>query len=258
MDEVLTKKIEQANSAEILADARYLRERAQPSVKDLFFLILSDLRKLVARHAPSFQGLVFDYGCGGSPYRDLFRSANQYIRADMLPGPGVDLVLSPDGKTGEPAGVYQGVVSFQVLEHVKSPGEYLDECYRLLAADGLLLVTTHGMYFEHKCPNDYNRWTSQGLEELVSSHGFKVIESSKLTTGLRGGMQLQHYLIEELVHRPPTFGGLLLKAFRRVYRKTAQPLLNAFARRFLGSEGVVAAENRETLYVGVAILARKV
>lgn len=258
MDEVLTKPVEQANSAEILANARYLRERTQPSIKDLFFLCLLDLREFVARHAPNFQGLVFDYGCGGSPYRDLFTRANQYIRADMLAGPSVDLVLSPDGKTGEPSGVYQGVVSFQVLEHVKSPGEYLDECHRLLAADGLLLLTTHGMYLEHKCPNDYNRWTSQGLEELVSSHGFKVIESSKLTAGLRGGIQLQHYLIEELIHRPRTFGGTLLKAFRRVYRKTGQPLLNAFAKQFLAGEAVVPAEKRETLYIGVAILARKV
>ena len=257
MDEVLTKPGTQTNSAEVLADSKYLQERTRPSYGDLFFLSLKDVREFVARCAPNFEGMVMDYGCGGSPYRELFTRASPYIRADMLAGPKVDLVLSAEGKTEEPAGVYSGVVSFQVLEHVKEPWEYLNECHRLLSKGGLLLLTTHGMYLEHKCPDDYYRWTSQGLEALVRAQGFEIVESAKLTTGLRGGIQLQHYLVEDFIHRERTFGGLVLRGFRRVYRKVMQPLLNAAADRFLRQEAVVSGEGKANLYVGVAVLARK-
>lgn len=246
------------NAPEILAHRAYLRARTNPGPADLFYLSLSDLKRQVERSAKRFNGSVLDYGCGGSPYRSLFAQCNEYTRADMLAGPEVDVVLTCDGKTGEPSGAYQGVVSFQVLEHVADPGAYLEECHRILAPNGLLLLTTHGMYLEHKCPDDFYRWTSQGLDQLVTSHGFVIVESTKLTVGLRGVIQLMHYFVEDFVHRRGTMGAWLLRGFRRVYGRTLRPVLNVFGKVFLDSEAMVTGNNNANVYVGVAVLARKV
>ena len=246
------------NSADILAAQAYLDERKTPRARDLLFLSLTDLKAFVSQCAPEVEGEILDYGCGGSPYAELFTRAKRYVRADMLPGPGVDLVLPADGGTDEPAGAYHGIVSFQVLEHVREPDRYLTECHRILSPGGKLLLTTHGTFLEHKCPNDYYRWTSEGLEELVTSHGFEVIRSAKITTGLRAGIQLQHFLVHDFIHRQWTAGGTLLRAIRKVYRPTLQPLLNMFAGRFLRGESIQPADALANLYIGVGVLARRV
>jgi SAM-dependent methyltransferase len=252
IDEMRMAAKAEANSTEILGDAKYVRERIHPKIGDLFYLCLSDLRGFLAAKAGNFEGIILDYGCGGSPYKQLFTRCKRYVGADMLPGPGVDLVLDSAGKTQEPPGTFDGVVSFQVLEHVQDPGAYLNECRRVLKEDGLLLLTTHGLYLEHKCPNDFYRWTSQGLEELVGAHGFKLVESVKLTTGIRGVLQLQHHVVEELIHE-----GFVWRALRRAYRVTCLPVLNIFAKLVLAKQASVPSSKQANMYVLVGVLARK-
>jgi SAM-dependent methyltransferase len=249
---IATSHQPELNSAEILAAGNYIRERTNPNLGDIFYLCLLDLKNFVASRAGKFNGSVLDYGCGGSPYKSLFENCNRYVRADMLAGPSVDLVLGADGKTLEPNSSYNGVVSFQVLEHVRDPGAYLDECYRILAPDGLLLLTTHGLYLEHKCPDDFHRWTSQGLEELVQAHGFSVSESVKLTTGLRGALQLQHHVVEEFRTQ-----GALRRFLRKLYQLACQPVLNAVASIFLKGEAIVPATGSANMYSLVGVLAKK-
>src|SRR5688572_10835742 len=256
-EQLITVNERPVNLSEVLAADGYVRERTQPRIGDPVYLCLLDLREFVARSAPRLKGAVVDYGCGGSPYRELFKHCSRYTRADMSGEANIDILLDASGKIDEPPGSYEGVVSFQVLEHVKGPGEYLDECFRLLADDGLLLLTTHGMFLEHKCPNDYYRWTSQGLEALVSAHGFTVIESVKLTTGMRGAFQLSHFVVEDFIHRRGTFGGLLARIFRRVYRVTLMPALNFIGKQFLRREGMISGDKHANVYIGVGVLARK-
>ena len=249
---ITTARQPELNSAEVLAAENYVRERTIPKLRDMFYLCLTDLRDFVATHAGKFTGSVLDYGCGGSPYRALFQNCRRYVRADMLAGPGVDIVLTANGKTVESEGRYQGVVSFQVLEHVRDPGAYLDECHRVLAADGLLLLTTHGLYLEHKCPDDFYRWTSQGLEELLRAHGFSLVESVKLTTGLRGALQLQHHVIEDFRQH-----GLFRRAVRKLYQLACLPVLNAGANIFLKAEAIVPSSANANMYALVGVLAKK-
>lgn len=248
---------EAPNSSAFLANNVYRRQRTNPSLRDLFYLSLFDLKLFVSRSASKFHGAILDYGCGGSPYRELFSHCTRYARADLLSGPDIDLLITAEGKTEEPSESYQGVVSFQVLEHVASPDEYLGECHRVLSRNGFLLLTTHGMYLEHKCPDDYHRWTSQGLKHLIESHGFTVIESVKLTAGVRGAIQIQHHIVEDFIHRERTAGGLFLRLVRKIYLVTFLPLLNGFAMNFLTTESILSAESKANLYVGIGVLARK-
>jgi hypothetical protein len=46
----------------------------------------------------------------------------------------------------------------------------------LLRPGGSLLLSTHGIMYYHRDPEDYWRWTSPGLKSLVEDRGFTVKE----------------------------------------------------------------------------------
>jgi SAM-dependent methyltransferase len=200
---------------------------------------------------------VLDYGCGGAPYRHLFGHCLEYVAADVTPGPNVNLRLGPDGLTGEPPESYGTVLSTQVLEHVADPDAYLEECRRLLTPGGQLILTTHGMIEEHACPDDYYRWTSRGLETLIASHGFKIVESVKFTAEFRAIAQLLHQFVEHFRCPDRAVWRYALAAVRRLYNAICVPVLNALADQ-LPHQGFVPASDTATLYVGVGVRAEKV
>lgn len=240
-----------------LASTGYVRTRRAPRRRDGDYLILSDVGRLVRRHASEFGGRIFDYGCGGAPYQDLFARCEAYVRADVLPGPCVDRLLGEDGMTAESSDAYDWVFSTQVLEHVPDPARYLAECRRILRPGGALLLTTHGFYPEHGCPYDFHRWTAEGLVRTVATAGLEVMASGKLTAGVRAAVQLMHHGVWNLRRDPPN-GWLetALGALRKAYGWAAVPLLNWFADRF-PEQSEMSATSSPTLYVGVYVRARK-
>ena len=239
-----------------LADRQYVRERVSPRYRDLHYLCLSDLRKVVAEFAEQVRGRVFDYGCGGAPYRELFGQCERYVGADVTPGPRVDRVLQENGLTDERSGEYQAVFSSQVLEHVKDPEGYLKECYRILEPGGWLFVSTHGFYLEHGCPYDFWRWTIAGLEQALRRAGFEVARSHKLTTEFRGILQMQHYFVERLRAPERRIARYFLGALRKSYGWVCLPVLN-WAGDFFSRQGVVAGSDPAPLYLVICSWARK-
>lgn len=239
-----------------LSDSAYLRERVSPSIRDEGYLCCLDLRHVVAEFAAQVQGRVFDYGCGGAPYRSLFSHCQQYVGADVVAGSRVDRLLRPDGMTAEPDASFDAILSAQVLEHVPDPITYLQECRRILKPGGLILITTHGMFMEHGCPDDFHRWTSRGLEGLMIRLGFVIRDSKKLTTEIRGAIQLLHYFADHFRCPGHPLRQVLFGTCRRVYRCLCIPLLNLLGRSF-GEQGTVPASDAASLYIGVAVQAQK-
>lgn len=241
---------------ERLAESDYLRQRISPRLRDATYLSFSDLAKVVSDFAASANGTLFDYGCGGSPYREWFRGCDRYIRADVTPGPNIDRVLSPSGETDEADDSIERILSAQVLEHVRDPDFYIDECRRILKPGGELLLSTHGMFHEHGCPHDYYRWTAAGLEELIRSKGFKVVASWKLTTGVRAFFQVQHYFMDQLRPSERPLVRYPFAVWKRVYRRLGIPLLNWLGDRF-ALQGAVPGSDPACFYVGVCVRAQK-
>lgn len=240
----------------LLAQDEYVRRRTQPRYRDMDYLILADLYSLMFRFAPYFSGDVFDYGCGGAPYRGLFNRCRVYVAADVTPGAAVERLLRADGSTDEADRSYDFVLSTQVLEHVRDPALYLRECHRILRDGGRLLLTTHGMIEEHGCPYDFQRWTARGLADAVTGAGLHVVESGKLTTDLRAVGQLAHVLAfhlrcdgRPLIHYP-------LAMCRRVYLRVFMPALNWLSDKF-AAQAVVPGNDGPTLYTGVYVWAEK-
>ena len=244
---------------EILGQDEYLRRRLSPKWKDLDCLGLQDLLETVLLLCRNLQGRLLDYGCGGSPYARVLPQFFPYVRADIAPGDGIDLVLHPNGSLpDEPAGSYDAVLSTQVLEHVPDPDRYLAEAWRLLRPGGALVLSTHGFFPEHGCPHDYYRWTGYGLERAVREAGFVVEESYKLTTGLRASIYLLNVCILFQFHWPSR--GVLdffLRSIRALYRCFGMTLMNGLGQAAAFQSRVSSRSEEDNLYLGVALRARK-
>jgi SAM-dependent methyltransferase len=163
---------------------QFVRPRVDPQLGDEDYLHLSDLLLGLKSIGDLKFDRILDYGCGASPYQKLFQCQN-YIRADCVGSSGLDHHYVPDEPLKMADNCFDLVLSTQVLEHIKLPHLYLEDCYRLLKPGGSLILSTHGSYVDHGCPYDYTRWTADGLVDMMSRADFEVVEGYKLTTGPR-------------------------------------------------------------------------
>jgi SAM-dependent methyltransferase len=116
---------------------------------------------------------VVDLGCGDCPYAELFRNRGcDYVTCDL--DGDVDVRIQDGAPLDLPDGSADGVVSFQVLEHIRDLDWYLGEARRILKPGGWLLLSTHGAWLYHPHPGDYRRWTRDGLVAELEHRGFHV------------------------------------------------------------------------------------
>jgi SAM-dependent methyltransferase len=135
------------------------------------------MRDLIAAAGLAPGSRVLDFGCAQQPYRGFLPDGVDYVGADLPGNSLADVVLDESGRVPLPDASFDTVMSTQVLEHVTDPDTYLSECSRLLRPGGFLLLSTHGIMYYHRDPEDYWRWTSAGLRTLVESHGLRVERS---------------------------------------------------------------------------------
>ena len=122
-----------------------------------------------------FTGQVLNAGCG---HRDLASHVPGQVTNQDIPGglhnAGVH-ILAPLHDIPRPAGTFDAVVCNAVLEHVRNPGDVLQEFRRVLRDGGLLYLAVPFLQPEHLDPTDFQRYTKDGLCDLVERHGFAVV-----------------------------------------------------------------------------------
>lgn len=183
--------------------------RLLPSSFQRGFYILTLLRMHLSQIAHVYMDkakptVLIDFGCGDMPYRPIFQPyVATYIGADLPDNSVADLVIT----LGEPLNLAPAsvdyVLSSQVLEHVGDPTAYLQECWRILKPDGLLILSTHGHYQYHPHPTDFWRWTGAGLQKIVKDNGFVIQDFRGLVgIGATSVNFFQHALIQNVPFRP--------------------------------------------------------
>jgi ubiquinone/menaquinone biosynthesis C-methylase UbiE len=122
-------------------------------------------------------GYTLDFGAGTAKYQHLIKEkASKYITFDMVPGKNIDVVgdaLNPPFADG----TFDTVVSTQVLEHVRKPWVMVREMGRIIKSGGICITTAPFIVPFHADPDDYFRYTRQGLESLFTDSGFTIVES---------------------------------------------------------------------------------
>jgi len=66
------------------------------------------------------------------------------------------------------------IICDNVLEHIDQPRKVVIESGRVLRSGGLAYFCIPFLYPFHRSPNDYNRWTKEGLQELFRD--FEIIK----------------------------------------------------------------------------------
>ena len=240
----------------IFATKEYYRQRAFPQPGDPHYLHLADLI-LALNKIETLEALtILDYGAGVSPYRSLFRNSD-YRQADITDFGKPAYLIRENGTVPEKSNIFDMVLSTQVLEHVDDPDAYLSECFRLLKAGGMLVLTTPGSFEDHGCPYDFHRWTADGLKHDLKKAGFEVTAMDKLTTGPRAIMYLiERYL--DTMSRPR-------RALPRLLHWAGKTVVGRFDRQihllldqYGSSYQVVSSETRNhQFYIGLFACARR-
>jgi SAM-dependent methyltransferase len=240
-----------------LATQQYIRERIAPRPGDPDYLHLSDLLIGLKMLIPQKVTRVLDYGCGGSPYRTLFESCT-YHRSDLVGSELLDFQYGPDSRLPAELSNYDCVLSSQVLEHVISPSFYLAECYRILKPGGSLVLSTHGIFEDHACPDDFWRWTGFGLRKLVEQAGFHVDRILKLTSGPRAVMFIAERELFKLRFSGSGLYSLMLDYGARVVRRAgARRRHEACDASFPRHRASDADQDGHDLYIALALVAQR-
>ncbi len=202
--------------------------------------LTATVSELLGRAALGERSRVLDFGCADRPYHRLLPPGADYVGADLPGNAAADVEIGADGCVALPEGTFDLVLSTQVLEHVEHPHVYLDECNRLLAGEGRLLLSTHGMMYYHQDPEDYWRWTRVGLEHLLHDHGFEVVA----TRGVLGLVAAALQIIQDgcYWHLP------------RLLRPPFAVMMQAM---IVLADRLYPRANRENNCLTIAVLARK-
>ncbi len=88
------------------------------------------------------------------------------INLDLLAIPGVDVAGDAEQLPFR-SGLFQRIECDAVLEHVRRPGRAMREMARVLAPGGYLHVVTPFCHPFHAYPEDYRRFTLEGLKQLA-------------------------------------------------------------------------------------------
>jgi SAM-dependent methyltransferase len=127
-------------------------------------------------HFP-FEEPILDMCAGWEPnfYQPLF-PGKRYVEQDMqdFDPPCIDIVCDICDMKPIPDESFGLVLNLESLEHIPHPQKAIDEIQRVLRPRGLLILTTVMHFKIHPAPKDYWRFTSQGMEFLLS--GVKILD----------------------------------------------------------------------------------
>jgi SAM-dependent methyltransferase len=90
------------------------------------------------------------------------------ICTDIQPGPGVDIVADAQDMPQVPSESADCVFLVSILQHMPHPQRAVDEAFRVLRPGGILYVNVPFIFFHHRDPEDYGRFSVLGLHALCS------------------------------------------------------------------------------------------
>lgn len=156
--------------------------------------MVSEIRELVFQSMDHYREIlnpdnkgwkVLEVGIAGDPkpggnYKN-FGQGNDYVTMDFesIYEPDIVADICENSLRG---GQWDLIIISQTLEHVKYPKKAVEECYRLLKSNGLLIADCPFYWPYHAEPEfgDYWRLSDTGLNILLEDAGFVVKELALL------------------------------------------------------------------------------
>lgn len=165
------------------------RKIREPKITSMHYIVLSNLSRLLKKTIDDCLArrddkvVVLDLGCGDKPYQPFLAGKDScYIGVDITRNSLVDVVASGEHLPFKKSSIHVCLCT-QMIEHAPDPEMVTREVARVLNEDGVLFLSTHAVAPVHNYPNDYWRWTDQGLRRMLASH-FSDVAVHEVTTRL--------------------------------------------------------------------------
>ena len=128
----------------------------------------------------SLSGKILDLGAGRkrSSYLSFIKLKELYeiISVDLLPDREPDIIADLEKSLPIQNFEYDHVLCFNLLEHIYEHKGLVREARRVLKSGGRLLGYVPFLLKFHPDPNDYFRYTEQGLKKILEEAGFKEVK----------------------------------------------------------------------------------
>lgn len=118
------------------------------------------------------------WGENSTHHRALFPEWVDYTMADFLDGEDVDVVSDAHNLNEFDDNEFDSVISFSTYEHLTLPWIATQAIHRVLKHGGWTFHQTHQSFPVHGYPNDYTRWTDNGMWAMFNWAGFEVVQAS--------------------------------------------------------------------------------
>lgn len=185
-----------------------LSKRRWKYFSPIVFLQYSITLPIILKYA---HGKLIDIGCGRMPFKnDLLPIISRYDALDISPlSPDVNLIGDIQDMNAIIDGSYDSAICLEVLEHIPNPAKALFEIYRILKPGGTVIISVPHISRLHDLPNDYFRFTLNGISVLLDQAGFNILESQS-----KGGLFsfIGHQwstLILSSLYTVPLIGGVI-------------------------------------------------
>lgn len=106
--------------------------------------------------------------------RPLFLG-KKYVGADMRKGSGVDVILNLHN-IDLPSESVGTVLILDTLEHVEFPRKAIEEAYRILKPNGILVISSVMKFPIHDYPYDYWRFTPEAFRSLLKPFTVSLVD----------------------------------------------------------------------------------
>jgi len=134
----------------------------------------SDLKTFIKEYA---NGHLVDIGCGNKPFeKEILENCTKYTGCDIVQSSlqKVDLICDATC-IPLPSKEYDTVFCTQTIEHIADHQQVINEAFRLLKSEGILILSGPLYWPLHEEPNDYFRFTKYGYEHILKKTGFSII-----------------------------------------------------------------------------------
>ena len=125
----------------------------------------------LAKHLPQKRGRdlnIIEFGGSNGFIKTLFNGSFYEIAPNA---PIVDI----HDLSAFPRNYYDFVILDEILEHVEKPWIAVEEIYQILKPGGCLITSSPFLIAVHKVPNDYWRFTKDGMAVLLDK--FSAVET---------------------------------------------------------------------------------
>ena len=142
------------------------------------YIARNGIRRRVMQEREYLRGRLLDIGCGRKPYAG-FLTVDKYVGIEMpstLSKSTVVDVFASGLHLPFRSGMFDSILSTEVLEHVPEPKLFFSEAARVLKDGGYLLLSTPQTWGLHEIPYDFYRYTPYGLRYLAEATGFRVVD----------------------------------------------------------------------------------